>query len=400
MQDGNVVFSLAIPQGFQDHVATIAVRILGVLVSSNARGMNLFRDNVGNLWLTVNYTVKKGDYISVLSWVSSETVGQNLTIPASIPFPESYPENVSLFLNSGRKLPVNDTAVKEIAESYASEDMIETIENILDFINRTQKYDQEKVISLMSGTLTTTDILDFISDPLESLQTNSSFCFERALFATTLLRAARIPTRTFTNADLKTWVQVWLPNIGWVDAEVLCTQSQHLFPRPLSFTVPLMVENSSDAFFPFSWYPKVLMRISNLTLSNLETFRIGDYRTILSQPADAEMYETDPDKFSFPIIFDPEIVQAALTLNGTDVTFHLSKGEKKTPKTLVLGETTTIEFEGLHVSFEPSWQSGFIVLSNFSVYIPWVPDVKVLIPVVAIVPILIFWLYWRRRIRR
>jgi len=399
MQEGSVVFWQSIPQSFQDHVATINVSVLGVLVSSNARSVDLYKDEIGNLWLAVNYTFKKGDYISTLTWVSSETVEpQNLTIPELVPFPESYPNNITRFLNPGRKLPVNNTMIKEIAESYAGQDMIQTIKNILNFINATQTYDREKVRLLMTGMLNTTDILDFLNDPLKSLESNSSFCFERALLAVTMLRAVRVPARIFTNADLKTWTQVWLPNIGWVDAEVLCTQkSQPIFPRPLSFTVPLMTENSSDAMFPFTWHPEVLMRVANLTLSHLEAFKINDYGTVLSQPIDVEIYEANPDGFSFPIIFEPEIVQAALTLNGSDITFHLSKGERKISKTLVLGQINKIEFEGLGVSFTPIHQGDMIVLNNFSVNELWIFDVRILIPIVAAVPILIFWFYWKRK---
>ena len=398
LQEGSVVFWESIPQRFQDHVATINVSVLAVLVSSNARSIDLHRDDVGNLWLAANYTFNIGDYISTLTWVSSETVSENLTIPESVPFPESYPDNIKPFLDPGRKMPVDNAAIKEIAKSNATQDMIETIENILSFVNETQTYDREKIKLLMTGILNTTDILDFLNDPLESLETGNSFCFERALLATTILRAAGVPTRTFTNADLKTWIQVWLPDIGWVDAEVLCDQPRSLFPRPLSFTVPLMTENSSDAMFPFTWLPKALMRVANLTLSHFEAFNIDEYGTVLSQPVDVEMYDTNPDKFSFPMIFEPEIVKAALTRNGSDITFHLSKGEKETSKTLILGETNNIGFEGLDMSFKPIRQGDMVILYNFSVQELWMFDVKILIPFVAAVPvILILGLYWKRK---
>jgi len=399
LQEGSVVFWESIPQTFQDHVATINVSILAVFVSSNAQSINLHKDEVGNLWMAVNYTFNEGDYISTLAWVSSETISQNLTIPESVPFPESYPDDIEPFLNPGRKMPVDNAAIKEIAETYATQDMIETIEDILSFVNGTQTYDREKITLLMSGTLNTTNILNFLNDPLESLETGESFCFERALLAATILRAARVPTRTFTNAELKTWIQVWLPEIGWVDAEVLCMPPHdRLFPRPLSFVVPSMIENSSDAMFYFTWFPEALMRVASLKLIQLEDFDIDEYRTVFSQPVDVELYETSPDKFSFPMIMGTEIFQAALTWDGSQITFHLSKEERKTSKTLILGETNNIRFEGLDVSFKPTRQGDIVFLNNFSIQELWMFDVKILVPFIAVVPVvLIFWVYWKRR---
>ncbi len=400
LEEGSVVFWEPIPQNFQDHVATINVSVLAIFVSSNAGSMNLYKDEVGNLWLAVNYTFNEGDYISTLAWVSSETVSENLTIPDSVPFPASYPNDVEPFLNPGRKMPVNNTTIEEIAESLRNPlDMIETIEDILGFVNETQAYDREKIQLLMSGTFNTTNILNFLNDPLNSLETGKSFCFERALLAATILRAAMVPARTFTNAELKTWIQVWLPGTGWVDAEVMCTPPiTRLFPRSLSFVVPWMIENSSDAMFYLTWLPEVLMRVASLKLTQLEAFDIDEYGKVLCQPVDVELYMTSPDKFSFPLILETETVQAALTLNGSDITFHLGSEEKKTSKALILEKKNNVRFEGLSVSFKPVNQGDMVVLHDFSVRELGMFDFRILISFVAVVPvILVFWLYWKRK---
>jgi len=398
LQEGSVTFWQAIPQSFQDHVGTINVSLLAVLVSSNMQNIALYKDFVGNLWLEAEYMLKIGDYISTLTWVSSKTINENLSLPDSVPFPESFPVDIAPFLTSGNGMPVGDTIIKELAESHATPDMIETVENILSFVNGTQTYDREKVRLLMSGNLNTTSMLDFANDPLESLATNNSFCFERALLATTMLRAVHVPTRTFTNADLKTWIQVWLPNIGWVDAEVLCLQSQPLFPRPPSSAIPWMVENSSDAMFPFRWSPEIQMRVANISLSHLEAVKINEYRTVLSQAVDTATYGANPKKYSFPVVFDPEIVRVALTRNGSNLTFHLSREEKEISKTLILEETNRVEFENLGVSFKPVLQGDFIVLQDFVVQELWMFDLRILIFVIVAVPIVIVVLFfWKRK---
>ena len=395
-QEGNIAFWESIPQNFADHVATVNVTVLAILISSGGHAPSLQRDSAGNLWLTAVWSLNKGDYMSSLVWVASRTSNENLTIPDSVPFPDRYPDDVKPFLEPGKKIPVDNATIRQLAELLRGSDMIETIRSILSYVNGTQTYDREKVRLLMNGALNITDILDFINDPTISLETGTSFCFERALLATTMLRAVGVPTRTFTNVDLKTWIQVWLPDTGWVDAEVLCTEPQPMFPRPLSFSVPRLVENSSDAMFPFTWTPKTLMRVANLTLSDLKSFDVNEYRTIFCQPVGVETYESDPDKFSFPVISESKLVQAALTQNGSDLAFHLADGEKKASQTLKLGETNSLELEGLTVSFRPTRQNGMILLNDFLVQRGLIFDFRILIFLIALVSVIIVaLLYWK-----
>jgi len=65
---------------------------------------------------------------------------------------------------------------------------------------------------------------------------------------------------------------------------------------------------------------------------------------------------------------------------------------------LIPEETNSIVFEDLSVSFEPVHHGDVAILHNFSVQELWMFDVKILIPLVVVVPvILIFWLFWKRR---
>ncbi len=397
LQNGSVILWEAVPQSFQDHVGTIDLSVLAVFVSSNALSLNLSRDAVGNLWLTVNYTFDEGDYISSLIWVSSETISENLTIPEFVPFPESYPEEVKPFLEPGRNIPVNDTNIQRIATENKTQNMVETVRNVLDFVTESQEYNRETIKLFMNGSLETTNILDSVKDPIECMETGSSFCFERSLYATTILRAAGVPARTFTDAGLKTWIQVWLLGVGWVDAEALCILPPPMFPRSLSSSMPWMVQNSSHAMFPFYWHPEISMRVANLTFSDVEAFNVGEYGTILCEPIDIEVFEQNPDKFGFPVIFEPEIVYVAITQNETNLALTIIKDKEEESKILALGETNKVALADVVLSFEPIIQGDFVVLRNFTVRPTWRLDILWLFPVIGVSAVMVLWVYWRRR---
>ncbi len=303
------------------------------------------------------------------------------------------------FLNSGIKMPVENETIKEIAANNKTENMVETVLNVLDFVNKTQEYDAEKTRLLMSGNLNVTNLMDFFKGAFETLETGKSFCFERSLLAGAILRAAGVPTRTFTDTGPKTWIQVWLPQIGWVDAEVLCVQPTLRFPLPLTSTVPWMVESSSDAIFPFVWVPEIRMRVANLTFSDVEAFNVYEYPTVIAEPIDSDAFEQNPDAFRFPIAFKPEVVYASITREGENfnVTLMDEKDEEKKSELLVLGDSNRIVLGDTALSFKPILLEDFVLLQNFSVQKTWEFDLRVLI-LIALVPvvILIVWLYRKR----
>jgi len=222
------------------------------------------------------------------------------------------------------------------------------------------------------------------------------------LYAEALLRAAGVPARTFTDARLKTWIQVWLPSYGWVDAEAECAKQREkahiFFPRPL-YVTPWVIQNSSDAIFPFQWFPEVSMRLANLTFGIPEAFNVNEYRTVLSQPIDVEVFRDDPDKFSFPIISRPEI-RAAVTKEGSNMTFSLFKGTENVSRPLTLGETNSIALGDTTVSFRPIRLQDFLALQNFVVQPMLAFDIRILIPIVGVPVILLAWFYWKRRRRQ
>lgn len=402
-QKGSVVLWQAIPQDFSDHVGTIDVTDLAIMISSNARSINLSRDSMNQLWVAINYTFAAGEYISTLMWISSETLSENLTIPTFVSFPQNYPSDIVPFLNSGRKMPVKNETMERIANDSKTQNMFDTVTNVLNYVTENQQYNRSTARLLVSGNLTTTSILDYFKGPSEVLDSNSSMCFERALLAEAILRSAGVPTRTFTDAGLKTWIQVWLPEQGWVDAESLCVapppHPPPVFPRTLSSTIPWMVQNSSDVMFPFQWSPKVSMRVANLTFAYVEAFKVDEYRTVLSEPVDQSVFDANPESFSFPVVlFESEILRAAVTREGVSLAFSLVKGKEKISKTLALNETNSISLGDTTVSFKPIRQGDFVFLQNFSVKEAWKPDIRILlIPAIGAPTVVIAWQYWRRK---
>jgi hypothetical protein len=403
LQSGSIVLWEAVPQNFSDQVGTIDVYDLALMVSSNAQSINLSRDGVGNLWVAINYTFTQGDYISSLMWVSTETGDETPVIPDSIVFPTSYPQEVISFLQSGRKIPVENEEIKEIASNSKTQNMVETVKNVLNYVNQTQGYDRAAVELLMSGNLNTTDILDVFEEPVKVMETNSSMCLERSLYAATILRAASVPARTLTDIRLRTWVQVWLNEYGWVDAEAECnpqrSKARVLFPRPLSVYTPWAIENTSDAAFPFKWLPEVQMRVANLTFSNVKAFNIDEYGTILTQPVDKGLFDSDPDVLSFPVLFsEPDMVYAAVIRDGANLNFSLVKGKETVSTILTLNGTNIVSIGDKTFSFEPIRQDEFVVLQNFVVQEAWRFDFRIfLIPIIGVPVILISWLYLKRK---
>jgi hypothetical protein len=160
-----------------------------------------------------------------------------------------------------------------------------------------------------------------------------------------------------------------------------------------------MIQNSSDAIFPFTWLPKTRMRIADLTLTSLEEFDVNKYGTMLCQPTDIEAYESNPERFSFPIVYEPETIQAALTSNNSDLIFHISKGKESISRKLTLGVLNSVEFESLKVSFTPAHQNNTMVaLNDFSVQRTQSFDYRIIIPLLIAIPILsIAMFYWRRK---
>lgn len=411
LEKANVTVWESIPGNFSDRVATIDSRVLGLFTSSNSLGFNLSTDSLGNAWIATHYSLDAGDYVNILAYVSSKTMTWNTSQLGLVPFPDSYPSNVEAFLEPGRKIFSQNQTIIDIAvaNNKTQNNMTRTVENVLDFVN-TQGYDPDKSRLLMLGNFTTTDMLDFFKDALQVLDTNSSICIERSWLAASILRAAGIPTRTVTNVDLKTWIQVWLPNVGWVDAETICDRLPHppphpgMLPKDITYSVPWAVENSSDALFPIMWFPKVPMKVVNLGVGTLgfadvSLFDVDQYKTILSRPVDAQVFRQDPTKFRFPLRFDPKTVYGAVTREGLNNTvFSLVGEDGNASVTITQGQYNSVSLGDLTASFIPVQQNGFLALYDFSLLESWRFDVRLLLPIVG-VPVVaaVVWFYWRKR---
>jgi hypothetical protein len=302
----------------------------------------------------------------------------------------------------GAKVQAENQTIQFLAENFnqTQNNMTQTVKNVLDYVNR-QGYDRDKTRQLLSGNLNTTDMLDVFKDALKVHDTNSSICLERSWYASAILRAAGVPTRTVTDVRLKTWIQVWLPNVGWVDAETLCAEpTLHVvtLPKSVSAHVPWMIENSSDAAFPFRWFPQVPLRVANLTFAQVELFDVSQYSTVLSKPIDAELFKTDPVKFRFPIAVKSEVIYGAITEEASNLVFSLFKGKENASEVLTLGEYNSIMLGDTAVSFKPKLQEDFLVLQDFAVQDVWVLDYRILVPIVGVpIVLLVILLVVRRR---
>ena len=403
LEKSNVSLWQSVPRNFSDHVATIDSRVTAMFVSSDALRFNLSSDSVGNVWMRSDYSLSAGDYVSSMMWVSSSTINQNLSSLGFTSFPTTYPSDTKAFLESGAKIQAGERAILDIAANLSqTQNMTQIVKDILDFVNQ-QGYDREKTRLLLSGRLNTTSMLDFFEDSLKVLETNNSICLERSWYAAAILRAAGVPTRTVTDVRLKTWIQVWLPNIGWVDAETLCAEPPPhvgMLPKPLFSSVPWMIENSSDASFPFQWLPKIRIRIANLTFNDVGLFDVNQYGTVLTEPIDAQLFQREPSKLGFPIVFEPETVYAAVTRRDLNLTFSLIQGEQNASKQLGLGELNSLTLNDLVVSFIPIQRQNFLVLQDFTVREIARLDIRVLVPIIAVPLVIVtFVLYWKTRKR-
>jgi hypothetical protein len=142
------------------------------------------------------------------------------------------------------------------------------------------------------------------------------------------------------------------------------------------------------------------MRIANLTFGDATYADLSRYKTVLSQPINAEVFEKDPTKFRFPVAVKPETVYAAVTENISALTLSLFKGEQNVSKVLVLGDYSSIIVDDVAVSFRPVLQSDFLVLEDFTVDEVRQFDFRLLIPLLGIpVVLMIVWLLRRSRKR-
>jgi len=140
------------------------------------------------------------------------------------------------------------------------------------------------------------------------------------------------------------------------------------------------------------------MRVANLTFSDVELFEVDQYRTVLSEPIDAELFKKDPAKFSFPIVSKPEIVYAAVTQEGSHLAFSLVKGDENASKMIIIGESNSVALGDLTVSFKPIRQANFLILHDFTVRETWKFDVRLLVLIVGVPLVTVcVWFYWKRR---
>ena len=105
----------------------------------------------------------------------------------------------------------NSEAVRKAAELSAdTDDLIDIITNIYDFVVKNISYDRELAATVQSGYLPDVDAV---------LKTGKGICFDYAALMTAMLRSRGIPTKMvfgYTGEEYHAWISVYTLETGWI----------------------------------------------------------------------------------------------------------------------------------------------------------------------------------------
>lgn len=214
------IFEISLPRYFDE--TNQEVKIENISPTPNSIG----RDTEGNIIATFEVNANEQSTISITGYVWVEQ--NSLEDPKVIPNPtlEEYAEaigDMSKYLGTTKYWQVNDEYIQQEANSIkdGQTHVIDLIKAVYSYVNDHLEYDQSKA-----------DTDNSRIGAKQALQGGDSVCMEYADVMITLLRAQGIPARAALGyANLKDlshtpesqvrhqWVQVWLPNYGWLSID-------------------------------------------------------------------------------------------------------------------------------------------------------------------------------------
>ena len=223
---GNIsknIFELSLPRYFDETNQTVKIE------SISPAPTKIGVDSEGNIIATFEVDANKEGSISIIGyvWVTQESLANRRDIPNTLitDYTKNISENPDLakYLTETKYWQVNDSYIQDEANKIKIKET-----NILDLIKADYRYINDK----LEYDQTKADSINDRIGAKQALQGDSAVCMEYADAMISILRAQGIASRAAIGyANLKEasetptsqvrhqWVQVWLPDYGWLSID-------------------------------------------------------------------------------------------------------------------------------------------------------------------------------------
>lgn len=269
----NTLWSYAVvlssDEGFSDRIDSMFVQL----------------DYINNMWMTFDGNLLDLKY-HIYQIAEQENIGM-IDINGDYPFPEIYPDSVSLFLLPGRNIESDNSRIIEIADSLKgnSTDMAITARNIAtSVLIRTMPYGVADRDSVLNGTITFNWADGSMSSALETYNKRQATCAEIARLQVALCRAACIPARTYSGTTFHIWSEVWINGYGWQQME------QGFFPDRKPASLCRLSGNDDSAWFDWAPYSLSTFKKSGFIMDNtLPESYYENLRLVVAKPSKIQL---------------------------------------------------------------------------------------------------------------
>lgn len=158
-------------------------------------------DGIGEYKVTVFENISDNKYSTVISETFNAALEDEFA-------PFLRPNQYVNYTNSP------ETIMKAQELAGGTDNMLEKVEKVYDFVVNTLTYDKEKAKNVKSGYL---PVLDSV------LKEKKGICFDYASLMTAMLRSQGVPCKLvvgYAGTDYHAWISVWSQETGWVDGAV------------------------------------------------------------------------------------------------------------------------------------------------------------------------------------